>query len=413
MRASPGSGFLTTLYTAVRSFAAATAGASGSVLRTTALGSFTTHLHSIPVATRIRQLRRCRLPLASTLGLVVPHRMARFAFPTTVARRIATGIPGGSPLKASRSPKEPFRPGPPTPGPRTPARTPLTRPPLRHSRRPGSVPRLRISPGRLATGVPRAPPFPSTRHGTGLALQRRCLSGSRSRRPSQQFRPVPVATPIVTAPVNLSVITMIVQQLDHRARCNILRTARRLRRHRPAQAVASLRSSSALRRSASCRRSGLCPSPASASRRPLVSAPLPAPLPIPPAACFARLPSPPSAVTATQSPWRLPFAGSAGLVSPSLIPQVCRSPPHGAALVFTPHASLMLAMPLTPLACSLLRNGRLCTPRPYWIERMSNGHTPSILALAIHRYACPTPTHGRYTLDAAGNRDRYTTDMRA
>ena len=51
-----------------------------------------------------------------------------------------------------------------------------------------------------------------------------------------------------------------------------------------------------------------------------VSAPPPAPLPSPPAACFARLPSAPSAVTATQSPCRLLSAGSGDVDSPSLIP---------------------------------------------------------------------------------------------
>ena len=68
------------------------------------------------------------------------------------------------------------------------------------------------------------------------------------------------------------------------------------------------------------RRCGLRPPPASASPPAPMSAPPPAPLPSPPAACFARLPSAPSAVTATQSPWRLLSAGLAGVDSPSLIP---------------------------------------------------------------------------------------------
>ena len=45
-----------------------------------------------------------------------------------------------------------------------------------------------------------------------------------------------------------------------------------------------------------------------------------APPPSPPAACSARLPAAPSAVTATQSPCRLLSAGLAGVDSPSLIP---------------------------------------------------------------------------------------------
>ena len=67
------------------------------------------------------------------------------------------------------------------------------------------------------------------------------------------------------------------------------------------------------------------PSPASALRHPVLSIPLSALLPEPPAACFARLPSASSALPATQSPWRLPSVGFSGTDSPSLIPWVCRS----------------------------------------------------------------------------------------
>ena len=55
-------------------------------------------------------------------------------------------------------------------------------------------------------------------------------------------------------------------------------------------------------------------------------APLSAPLPTPSAACSARLPSPPPALTATQSPWRLPSAGFTGVDSPSLLPWVLSFP---------------------------------------------------------------------------------------
>ena len=69
-------------------------------------------------------------------------------------------------------------------------------------------------------------------------------------------------------------------------------------------------------------RCGLRPSPPSASRPAPVSASRRTPPPSPPAACSARLPSAPSAVTATQSPWRLLPTGLAGVDSPSLIPWV-------------------------------------------------------------------------------------------
>ncbi len=80
----------------------------------------------------------------------------------------------------------------------------------------------------------------------------------------------------------------------------------------------SLRSSSASPLSVRVARCGLRPSPASASRRALVSGPVHAP----PPACSARPPSVPSALTATQSPWRLLSAGFSGVDSPSLVPLV-------------------------------------------------------------------------------------------
>ncbi len=86
----------------------------------------------------------------------------------------------------------------------------------------------------------------------------------------------------------------------------------------PAHAVRLVDTRRRRGRSPPRRQCGLRPSPASALRRPPVSAPLPEP----PAACFARLPSPPPALTATQSPWRLPSAGFSGAVSPSLVPLV-------------------------------------------------------------------------------------------
>ena len=54
----------------------------------------------------------------------------------------------------------------------------------------------------------------------------------------------------------------------------------------------------------------------SAPRRAVVPAPVRALPPPPPAACYARLPAAPAAPPATQSPWRLPSAGFAGVDSP-------------------------------------------------------------------------------------------------
>ena len=54
----------------------------------------------------------------------------------------------------------------------------------------------------------------------------------------------------------------------------------------------------------------------SAPRRAVVPTPVRAPPPPPPAACCARLPAAPAAPSATQSPWRLPSAGFAGVDSP-------------------------------------------------------------------------------------------------
>ena len=71
----------------VRTTANATVGASGNVLRTPALSSVRSPLHSVAVAAPFRRLRRRRSPLASTLGSVVPHRVSRlwFSHPTQPA----------------------------------------------------------------------------------------------------------------------------------------------------------------------------------------------------------------------------------------------------------------------------------------------------------------------------------------
>ena len=134
-------------------------------------------------------------------------------------------------------------------------------------------------------------------------------------------RLVPLTTPTVTA----AVMTMMVQPIHRRAYSLRIAWVRNL----PCllRDIAALASSASLRSSstppfrvrvAEC---GLRPSPASASRRALASAP---PL-APPEACSARPPSVPPALTATQSPWWLPCARFARVDSPWLIPWICRS----------------------------------------------------------------------------------------
>ena len=70
------------------------------------------------------------------------------------------------------------------------------------------------------------------------------------------------------------------------------------------------------------RRCRLRRAPACAPRPALVPARVPTLPPPPPAACCARLPAAPSAPRATQSPWRLPSAGIAGVDSPFALPRI-------------------------------------------------------------------------------------------
>ena len=145
--------------------------------------------------------------------------------------------------------------------------------------------------------------------------------------------------PITTAPVNMSVMSRTVQHLDHCA--DSLRTGQVLARLVASGDIASLvpsdslRSSSALPLHVPRRAVQARPSPASALPLALVSGPLLAP----PSVCSTRPPSLPPALSATQSPWRLPSAGFPGAVSPSLVPQVSSFRPPARVLVLTPDAA--------------------------------------------------------------------------
>lgn len=79
------------------------------------------------------------------------------------------------------------------------------------------------------------------------------------------------------------------------------------------------------------------------------------PLPEPPAACFARLPSLHPALTATQSPWRLPSASSAHVDSPFAHTSDLLLPPRVAVLVLTPDTARCLSCPVCVRVRSLAR----------------------------------------------------------
>ena len=87
--------------------------------------------------------------------------------------------------------------------------------------------------------------------------------------------------------------------------------------------------------------------------------------PPPPAACFARLPAAPSATPPTQSPWRLPSAGFAGVDSPIALPRIPGCFYALRRVGLTPDASLMHGAQGCPCAVShALRVDRsqLCAP---------------------------------------------------
>ena len=137
-------------------------------------------------------------------------------------------------------------------------------------------------------------------------------------------RPVPVTTAVVSVSLNRSVMSMTVQQV-HPSACSPPTgqlPTRLVASGDFASLVpsASLRSSSARPLRVSRRPVRARLSPASALPLALVSGPLHAP----PSVCSTRPPSLPPALTATQSPWRLPPACLARVDSPSLIPQVSR-----------------------------------------------------------------------------------------
>ena len=171
------------------------------------------------------------------------------------------------------------------------------------------------------------------------------------------------------------------------------------------------------------RRCGLRPSPGCPPRPALASAPLRAPLPTPPAARCARLPSALSAVPAAQAPRRLHRASRAGVDSPFAHTADRPFRTAGAALGYTPHAAGCRGMPWVSMAGSFGDFRRLRAPGDCWTERMSHRHTLFITSLtpwgrARHPpiYAHPEtdirPTYARLFADRHRCRRLSTTDIR-
>ena len=123
------------------------------------------------------------------------------------------------------------------------------------------------------------------------------------------------------------------------------------------------------------------PSPASALPRALVSGPVQEPPPV----CSTRPSSLPPALTATQSPWRLPSAGFSGTVSPSLVPLV---PSFLTACAgsgsHTPRSPLQ-GRPVRINACPEAAKPRPWASRSCWIESM----LPSIAAIILISFTFP------------------------
>ena len=148
-------------------------------------------------------------------------------------------------------------------------------------------------------------------------------------------------------------------------------------------------------RPSSRHRCGLRPSPASAPRRPRCPHSLRTPLPRFRQRASHACPSAPSAVTSTQSPWRLPSAGFAGVDSPSLIPQVLS--------FLTACRGFGFHTPRIPDA-----GGAIRTLGP----RLSAQPPPSAAAVLLDQ-AYVAPIHaGHHTPNRAGLRLSYT-DTRA
>ena len=125
----------------------------------------------------------------------------------------------------------------------------------------------------------------------------------------------------------------------------------------------------------------------SAARRALVSAPVRTLPPAPPAACCARLPAAPSAPPATQSPWRLPSAGFAGVDSP-FAHAARRAVPDRPGRLWVSHPTQLAARHAMGIRVRALQG--LSAPLGAWrlLERACNAPNSSAFRL-LSPHACP------------------------
>ena len=91
VQASPVTGFRTSPSASVSATVTASARASGSVLRTTAVSTVPTLYHSIAAAAPIRRVLRHPFPFACTFGFVVPDRVPRLWFSHATQRAVGPG----------------------------------------------------------------------------------------------------------------------------------------------------------------------------------------------------------------------------------------------------------------------------------------------------------------------------------
>ena len=135
--------------------------------------------------------------------------------------------------------------------------------------------------------------------------------------------------------------------------------------------------------------------------------------PPPPAACCARLPAAPSAPTATQSPWRLPYAGLAGVDSPiALAARLAVLAARGGLGSHTPRIAdaggtfgtfgLRFSAQYPPPCVSVLLDRTYVAP----IHASPHAHGTDMAANVVHQYT------DRYTPPAPPIHDRHTARSR-
>ena len=245
------------------------------------------------------------------------------------------------------------------------------------------------------------------------------------------IRPVPVTTPTVMAPVNVSVMTIMVRQLARGVDCTLKRSAAPLRdrtacRARRAVSLGSPPSATSPSLTPSASLTLVPDTAVSASASPVRASPVTG-VRTPP--CTSIRASADAAAVASGSVLRTTAVStvssprhSIAVAAPSRVPHPRRFP-----FAHTPSLSFLTACRgfgfhtprIDDAGCAIGAFGVQLSAQPspsaatVLLDRAYAASTyADILPLAMHGYACPTPIHGRYTLVAAENADRYTTDMR-